>query len=212
MAHTAHRANVARVVEVDSGHTGGQIGRLIATLIGSAALIVGAFPHWTRGITGDNLTNRALFQTDFAVQTDIVRTAGGIAVVIGILALVGLADRTGWITRLAGALGVVLFILFAIEVYRAASSFSAAWNDVQPGAWLPLAGGIVLLVGGLFGSRPLVEVPTMVEEPDPAQERYTAEQPRYAAPTPTPERFERPETAADADASAATTERHYEER
>lgn len=207
MAHTAHRANVARVVEVDSGHTGGQIGRLIATLIGAAALIVGAFPQWTRGVTADNLTNRALFQTDFAVQTDIVRTAGGIAVVIGILALIGLADRTGWVTRLAGALGVVLFVLFAIEIYRASGhSFSTAWNDLQPGAWLPLAGGIVLLVGGLFGSRPLVEVPTVIEEEDPAARTYTAEQPRYAAPT--PERTER----AEAEAEAETSEHDYEQR
>jgi hypothetical protein len=205
MTHTAHRANVARVVEVDSGHTGGQIGRLIATLIGAAALIVGAFTPWTRGVTADNLTNRALFQTNFAVQTDLVRTAGGISVLIGILALVGLADRTGWITRLAGALGVILFILFAIEVFRAAGhSFSTAWNDVQPGAWLPLAGGIVLLIGGLFGSRPLVEVPTVIEEDDPAARGYTAEQPRYAAPTP-----ERP---ARTEAEAETAEAHYEER
>ncbi len=148
---TAHRT---RVVE---SRAGSDFGRLLMTLIGGAALIVGAFLNWTRNMAGDNLSNRALVKIEFITQTDIVRTVGGISVLLGLVALLGLVDRTGWLTRLAGALGIVLFVLFAIEVYR------STHHQMQVGAWLALGGGVALVLGGMFGGHEVMEAPTVVE-------------------------------------------------
>jgi hypothetical protein len=150
--HTIHSTSVPTT------RAGSDFARLLFTLVGGAALIVSAFLNWTRGIDGDNLSNHALVRTEFFAQSDIVKTVGGIAVLIGLIALLGLVDRTGWLTRLAGALGIVLFVLFAVEVYRSSQ------HTMQVGAWLALAGGIVLVIGGFFGAREVVEAPTVVEE------------------------------------------------
>ncbi|MGH3417517.1 MAG: sugar:proton symporter [Actinocrinis sp.] len=131
------------------------------TLIGGAALIIGAFLNWTRAVTGDELSNHALVKTEFLTQSDIVKTVGGIAVLIGLVGLLGLVDRTGWLTRLAGALGIVLFVLFAVEVYRSSQ------HQVQTGAWIALAGAVVLVIAGFFGGREVIEVPTSVVEHTP---------------------------------------------
>ena len=150
--HTVHRAGVPA-----RSRAGTDFGRLLLTLVGGAAVIIAAFLHWTRDITGSNLSNHALVKTQFFTQSDIVKSVGGIAVLLGLVALIGLVDRTGWLTRLAGALGIVLFVLFAIEVYRSAQ------HSVQAGAWLALGGSIVLVLAGFMG-REVIEEPTIVEQ------------------------------------------------
>ena len=150
--HTVHRTAVTET------RPAADFGRLLLTLIGGAALIVAAFLYWTRGLVGDNLSNRSLVKVEFATQTDIVRTVGGISVLLGLVALLGLVDRTGWLTRLAGALGIVLFVLFAIEVYR------SSHHQLQIGAWMALGGGVVLVLGGMLGGHEVVAAPTAVEQ------------------------------------------------
>ena len=150
--HTVHRSRVT------PASAGAEVGRVVLTLLGAAGLIVGAFLNWTRDTAGTSVTNRSLFQIDFTTRSDIVKTAGGISILIGLVAVVGLIDRTGWLSRLAGALGIVMFVLFAIEVYRSSD------HSLQAGTWLALAGGVVLVIGGLLGPRTPVDVPTVVEE------------------------------------------------
>lgn len=150
--HTVHRAGYT------AARPGLEAGRLLLTLLGAAGLIIGAFLNWTRGAAATGITVRSLVQTDFAHRSDIVKTTGAIAILLGILAVVGLIDRTGWLSRLAGALGIVLFILFTIQVYRSDD------HSLQAGAWLALAGGIVLIIGGMLTPRAPDEMPTVVEE------------------------------------------------
>jgi len=156
--HTVHRTGYT------AARPGLEAGRLILTLLGAAGLIVGAFLNWSRNTAATDLTNRSLFQNDFTTRTDIVKTVGGIAILIGVLAVIGLIDRTGWLSRLAGALGIVLFVLFTVEVYRSAD------HSLQAGAWLALAGGVLLIIGGMLTPRTPDELPTVVEE----RERYVA--------------------------------------
>lgn len=151
--------HTAQPVTFTSARPGAEVGRVLLSLVGGAALVVGAFLDWTRGVVGTDLTYRAFVNTDFSIRGDIVKTAGGIVILLGLIAVIGLVDRTGWLSRLAGALGVVAFVLFAIEVYRA-----AAPHTVQVGAWMVLGGGIVLLVAGMLGPRQVAEVPTVLEE------------------------------------------------
>jgi len=151
--------------EVETGGHGRQAWRLLSTLVGAAALVVGAFLDWVASRTGDKLTIKALVQTDFGDRSDIVRTVGGLSILIALVALVGLVDRTGWLTRLAGAAAVVVFVMFAIEAYRFyGSDLGTAVHHLRAGAWLQLGGGFVLLIGGFFGAATVTKVPLAVDE------------------------------------------------
>jgi hypothetical protein len=135
---------------------------LILTLAAAAGLIVGAFMDWVRSLTGVKLTGRAFIQTTFR-QGHAFTTVGVAMIVLGLLALVGMAFRSGWLTRLAGAVGIVGFVMFAIEIYRA--NLNAA--DIQAGAWLALAGAVVALVAGFLGTRPAAVVAPAAVPPAP---------------------------------------------
>lgn len=152
--------------QVYESETGGrQAGRVLATLIGAAALVVGAFQHWVPYRTGDKLSVRALVETGFDAQADLVKTVGGLSILIALVALIGLVDRTGWLTRLAGAAALVVFVMFAVQAYRTfGHDLGTAASDAGAGAWLALAAGVVLLAGGFLGAR-TVSVPASVEEP-----------------------------------------------
>jgi hypothetical protein len=144
--------------------TVGLIVRMVLTLVGAAGMIIGAFLDWFEGITGVDLDIRAFWETTFERQTStFLETVGFVMIVLGLLAIVGLAPRSGWLTRFAGALAIAGFVLFLIEVYRADQTVA----DVQIGAWVALAGGIVALIGGFFGTRTAVVAPAgtaVVEE------------------------------------------------
>jgi len=151
--------------ELETGGPGRQFGRLLATLMGAAALVVAAFLDWVPFRAGDKLTVRALVQADFGARGDLVKTVGGLSILIALLALIGLVDRTGWITRLAGAAALVVFVMFAVEAYRFyGQHLGTAARDLRAGAWLVLAAGLVLLVGGILGSSTVVRVPKAVEQ------------------------------------------------
>ena len=110
---------------------------------------------WTRSIQGTKLDVQAFWTTNFRSTETFVRSAGFAMIVVGLVAVVGLAMATGWLTRLAGAVAVIGFVLFAIEVYR-----SSANDMIEVGAWLVLAGGIVTLIAGFVGPRPMITPPT----------------------------------------------------
>ena len=127
--------------------------RLVLTAVGAAGLIVGAFLNWTHGLAGTRLSDRALYQTSFVRDSNFVATVGFAIIVLGALAIVGTAPRGGWLTRLAGALGIVGFVMFVIELAR---SHGPVLSSIDIGAWLALAGGVVALIGGFFGTRTIV--------------------------------------------------------
>ena len=133
----------------------GLVVRIVLTLLGAAGMIVGAFLKWIHGITGVQLDARALWRTEFLNTSTFVRTVGFVVIVLGLLAIVGLVPRGGWLTRLAGVLGIVAFVLFTITLYRTPGRQfpdPGAWV----GAWTALAGSIVALIAGFFGTRRVV--------------------------------------------------------
>ena len=125
--------------------------RILLTAVGAAGLIVGAFIHWIQDITAVRLDDRAFYRSTFLSTGTFVRTVGFAMIVLGLLALLGLAPRTGWLTRLAGAIGVIGFVLVVIQMFRASGD-----QTLQAGAWICLAGAVVALIGGFFGSRRVV--------------------------------------------------------
>jgi hypothetical protein len=170
-AHTDHEEHPAGAVHSSETTVArpawdwaGMSVRVVLTLAGAAGLVVSAFMDWINGTTAVNLDIRSLWESGFEGESEtFIATVGFVAIVLGLLAIVGLAPRSGWLTRIAGALGIVLFVLFTIQVYRA----DLAVDDIDPGAWVALAGGLVALVGGFFGARRAVVAtptgPTVVE-------------------------------------------------
>ncbi len=127
------------------------IARLTMSIVGAALLIIGAFLDWVGTASGVNLTIRAYYETAFSTNTsNFVQTVGFPMVVLGVVGLMGLGPRSGWLTRVVGGLGVAGFVLFAVQVYRAPLSLSPG-----VGAWLCLAGALLSLVGGSLGTRAL---------------------------------------------------------
>jgi hypothetical protein len=133
--------------------------RLVLTLVGAAGIVISAFLNWIRDVDGVNLDIRALWQTNVSTSPSFVQTVGFAAVVVGLVAILGLAPRSGWLTRLAGAVGIAGFVLFLIQVYRTQGA-NLDVGDLQVGAWLLLLGSVVALIGGFFGTRTTVVAPT----------------------------------------------------
>jgi hypothetical protein len=138
--------------------------RVILTLAGAAGMILGSFLKWLNDVKGYKGSIRVYYAKTAASNVSFWKSAGGVMIALGLIAVIGLAGRTGWLTRIAGALGVLAFILFAINVYRR-SDFSI--SDFQLGIWLCLAGSLVALVGGFFGSRGVVMAEAPVAPPPP---------------------------------------------
>ncbi len=130
---------------------------MLFTLLGAAGLIVSAFLEWVRpdGIMGTEVSYRAFFDSDFGTQAPFFRSAGVLVIAIGLLAILGMAARSGWITRLAGALGIIAFALFTITLYRVDANLP---STLGVGMWVLLGGGLLSMFGGLFATRPRIVV------------------------------------------------------
>ena len=172
-SHDAVAAPATTTAAVDVGPSaGGLSSRIILTLLGAGAMILGAFLSWFNfpgglppgveapGTAGIEWNWSILYSTDSPFDASFFASVGFIAIVLGLLALVGLALRTGWLTRLAGALALVVVILYAITLYRIpeaeAGPGGLSIGQIGIGAWLVAAGGLVVVIAGFLGSRRVV--------------------------------------------------------
>jgi hypothetical protein len=142
--------------------------RIVLTIIGGAAMIVSAFLSWLRfelppgapdvvRTAGINLDWSIFYSTADPFGAKFYTSAGLVAIILGVLALLGLAVATGWLTRLAGALGIVAVVLYAVTLYRVPNEdFTIA--DIGLGGWVLALGSLVVLIGGFLGSRRAVVV------------------------------------------------------
>ena len=128
--------------------------RLVFTVLGIAALLIGAVLNWEAKLAGNKLTLRSLIQDDFTTRSDVLRTVGAVSALIAAVALLSLLDRSGWLTRIAGLAAMVVFVMFAVQVFRHdGQNFTATYHALRPGAWCELAAGVLLLLGGLIRYR-----------------------------------------------------------
>jgi hypothetical protein len=133
--------------------------RMVLTVLGGAAMILGAFLDWFPadqaggvGTEGTATSWSAFYSTDNPFGASFFASAGFVAIVLGVLALLGLAFRTGWLTRTAGALGIVAIVLYAITLYRVPGA-DYGLGEIGLGAWLVVGGGVLALIGGFMGTR-----------------------------------------------------------
>jgi len=143
--HTPIHARRVRPVGVAS--------RMLVTGLGAAGLIVGAFLKWTRDMKGIDTSWRAVYQDTFGGSTNTWRSVGGASIVLGLVAVLGMAERSGWLTRLAGALGVIGVVLVIIEIERSAD------HSLQWGIWLALAGSVLCIGAGMATVNETVVTP-----------------------------------------------------
>jgi hypothetical protein len=127
--------------------------RVVLTLVGAGLTIVGAFMAWLERTAGTDLSWKAFTDTSTATSKSFVTTVGAVFILLGLLGVLGLAERSGWLTRVAGAVGLVGWILVAIQVYRGhTQDVGAVTERLGAGAWLALAGVLVMLVAGFLGT------------------------------------------------------------
>lgn len=134
--HTTHRAGSAGVTS-----------RVLFTAFGAAGLIVGAFLNWTRDQEGVHVSWRSVYQDSFGNTDKLVQSVGGASILVGLIAVLGLADASGWLVRLAGAVGLVGAVLFIIQVQRSPD------HRLQIGLWIAMLGSVLCVVAGLGGPR-----------------------------------------------------------
>jgi hypothetical protein len=128
-----------------SGLVGAIAARTVLTILGATGLIMGAFLAFLENVQGTRLGFSILYRARFSETTSFFQTVGAVMIALGLVAILGLALHSGWLTRLAGALGIIAFALFAIGVYRVPGG-----QLIDAGAWVCLAGSILALVGGFF--------------------------------------------------------------
>jgi hypothetical protein len=133
--------------------------RVILTVTGSVAMIAGAFLQWVNvpnGLHGTELSIRVLWSTRLTDYPNLVGTVGFAIIVLGVVALLGLVLRRGWLTLLGAALGLLAFLASVITLYRATGETFSLFGI---GAWLVLIGSILALIGGFMGRHPVVTGP-----------------------------------------------------
>lgn len=150
-----------RVVERDAEATaavtvapapGGVAARIVLTILGAAAMIIGAFLSWVSGgesVPGVDIEFQVFYSTDVTGESGLVASAGFILIVLGLVALLGLAFRVGWLTSVAGALGLLAVVLYTVTLYRAGGSI----GNLGIGVWVCAVGSLVTLIAGWFGAR-----------------------------------------------------------
>jgi hypothetical protein len=126
---------------------GGLAGRIALTLAGAALMILGSFLRWVGQLRGTDLSIHALYNEKFHHSGHFFTNVGAVMIGVALLAIIGLAFHTGWLTRVAGALGIVVFVLFAVQLYRGPGG-----QSIGLGAWVALGGSILTLVAGFFRS------------------------------------------------------------
>jgi hypothetical protein len=104
---------------------------------------------------GTSLSWSIFYSTKDPSDPGFFTSAGFVVIVLGVLALLGLVLRTGWLTRLAGVLAIVAIIAYAITLYRVEGE-DLGIGSIGIGAWVVLAGGLIVLIGGFLGSRRIV--------------------------------------------------------
>ena len=127
---------------------GGLAARIVLTLLGAAGLIIGSFMNVVNDTAGTNVPVSSLWTTDIS-GASFISSLGFAMIVVALVAVVGMALRTGALTSFAGAVGIAATILFLVGVNRADGNLSG----IDAGTWLWGIGSLLCLIGGFFGAR-----------------------------------------------------------
>ena len=96
-------------------------------------MIAASLFNWAGPVRGTHTHIRSLWNPEFT-QSGLLRSVGFAMILLGAVAIVGLLVETRWVSLIAGILGVVVAVLFLVEVQRG----SGGWDQVGAGLWLSL--------------------------------------------------------------------------
>src|SRR5438309_8050177 len=123
---------------------GRSFGRSFLSVVGAAGVIISAFTTWLNGQTAWGMPLSSLYSHSLDHAPKVGLAIGAILVLLGLLAILGLATN-GTLTRVAGALAILVFAGWAIQLY-ARHNPVGQWPGL--GAWLALMGGLAAATGG----------------------------------------------------------------
>lgn len=124
--------------------------RASLVVLGAAAMIASPFLQWAGdpqiSVTGTELGMDVFWSAEPTLDPGFFASAGLAAVVIGLIALIGLAPGARAFSVLGGALGVAAAVLVAVSAIRGGLGF----ENLRVGLYLLFLGGLMALIGGLL--------------------------------------------------------------
>jgi hypothetical protein len=140
-------------------------------VLGAIAMIGSPWLQWAGGppvsVTGIELGMDVFWSAEPALDPGFLASAGLAAVVIGLIALIGLAPGARAFSVLGGALGMAAAVLVAVSAVRGGLGF----ENFRVGLYLLFLGGLIALIGGLLTPA------TTDPEPAPPPRRPPADPP-----------------------------------
>jgi hypothetical protein len=137
--------------------------RLALTIIGGGALILGSFLIWLRrlDLTLIQLNHRIFYKYYLASgsrtvsipHSKFLTSAGILMILLGVIAIAGLALRNGWLTVAAGLVAIIAVVLFVIVAKGApVHPQPRLRKDIGIGVLVSFIGGVVAIAGGVVDS------------------------------------------------------------
>jgi hypothetical protein len=131
------------------------LARILLTVLGALMMVLGSFSEWLPGADGTALTYENYVESVFRTETppppegvdSIFVSVGLVPIVLAVFVLLGLASRTGLLTRLAAGFALLLVGGFTFTVANAGLSVGSGLIVVLVGTVVALIGGICAMAG-----------------------------------------------------------------
>lgn len=140
-----------------TGVTSAPAFRILLVVLGAGAMIAAPFLPWVgergQSVAGTEIGVNVFWSASPDFDPGFFASAGLVVLVIGLIALVGVAPGARAFAMLGGMLGVVAAVLVAVSAIRGGLDF----GNFRVGLFLAFAGGLVALIGGLLPAVPAGE-------------------------------------------------------
>lgn len=157
------------------GHANPVIGMLLVFL-GGATVVGAAFLPWAGAadisVTGTEIGVNVFWSAEPDFPVAFLGSAGFVVLIIGAIALIGVLPGARMFGVVGGILGIVAAVLVAVSALRSGLRL----ENLRPGLYLVMVGGLLALIGSLVPTRP-PEVEHADAEPAQPPQRPPAEPP-----------------------------------
>ncbi len=168
--------------------TGRRVAGAFLALLGAVGVTASAYLNWFADRTPQTVPIDRLFQSGVTGEASSYWTSVALPLaLVTLVAVVGVILRSRLVLAVAWLIGAATLVLFVVQQANDSADFSV--GDLQTGAWIAIAGLLVMLLGvASMGARPTPE--PMEAEPVDAEprrdravdERMSAGAPAAAAP------------------------------
>lgn len=139
--------------------------RILLVVLGAGAMIAAPFLPWVGegdlSLTGTEIGVKVFWSASPDFEPGFFASAGLVVLIVGLIALIGVAPGARAFGMLGGMLGVVAAVLVAVSAIRGGLDF----GNLRLGLYLVFVGGLVALVGGLLPAAPAPDEAAPAEPP-----------------------------------------------